>query len=425
MALSFDLDVYQSRAFRLVRPGYVVTLPWGRGSGKTFLARALIHTGALSSPGENIGLILPSLKQARQIFWPSLLADFEGPLRGALNGPPNRTLLEATYTNGARLTTWGTENAGSIRGQRFKRILQDETDLIDPSTEHAIITPTFSRAGINAEHIKFGTPLRGRYGSLHDTFALAEQGVEGYAGFKLKSEDSPQVDQKWLERIRLTTPPEIFRREYECDFDSGEGRVYDLFEQAFHVREPDPRAHWSEIVVGVDWGYAHPGAMIVFGILGKGEDAQCHIIREYYERGKVLDWWLDCGREIRKDFQSARFFCDPSRPSDIEALNRAVGKVEKGDNKVEQGVSRVATMLLRQGAPPDEWARLYVSPNCPNVIREFLTYRRRKDPKVEDQYLDEVEKRDDDAMDAVRYALFGRFGEPPRIRLAWTGKGFG
>lgn len=409
----------------MVRPGVVCTFPLGRGSGKSFLARSLIHTGGLNQPGAHVGLIMPSLKQARQVFWPALLDDFEGALRGSLRGPPNRTELTATYANGSRFTTWGTENAGGIRGQRFTRIIQDETDLIDPATEHAVITPTFSRVGRNFEHAKFGTPLRGRYGSLYATFSLVGK-EPGFDGFKLRSEESPQVDQEWLARVKATTPPDIFRREYECDFDSGEGLVYDLFDENFHVREPFANQVWSEVLVGVDWGYAHAGAMIVIGVIGNGEDAQAHVIEEVYTPGKVLDWWTDAARDIQRRYQRARFFCDPSQPASVETLSGALGKwVEAGDNKHDQGIARVATMLMRTGEEPKWWARLYVSAKCPNVIREFKTYRRRKDPKRDDRYLDDVEKRDDDAMDAIRYALLSRFGAPPNIRHEWTATSFG
>lgn len=425
MPLEFNLDEHQSRVFRMVRPGVVCTFPLGRGTGKTFTARSLIHCGALDVPGSHIGLILPSLKQARQVFWPALLDDFEGPLRGVLRGPPNRTELTATYRNGSRLTTWGTENAGAIRGQRFRRIIQDETDLIDPATEHAVITPTFSRAGMNFEHAKFGTPLRGRYGSLYGSFSLIGK-EPGFDGFRLRSEESPQVDQAWLARVKATTPPDIFRREYECDFDSGEGLVYDLFDEDFHVRAPHPEQRWNEILVGVDWGYAHAGAMIVIGVIGNGDDAQAHVIEEVYTPGKVLDWWVSAAQDIQRRHPRARFFCDPSQPASIETLSGAIGKwVEAGDNKHDQGIARVATMLMRLGEEPTQWARLYVSPTCTNVIREFKTYRRRKDPSRDDRYLDAVEKRDDDAMDAIRYALLSRFGAPPNIRHEWTAASFG
>lgn len=426
MPLEFNLDEHQSRAYQMVRPGQVCTFPFGRGSGKTFLARALIHTGALNSPGALVGLIMPSLKQARQVFWPALLDDFEGPLRGALRGPPNKTELTATYRNGSRFTTWGTENAGGIRGQRFTRIIQDETDLIEPATEHAVINPTFSRVGRNFEHVKFGTPLRGRYGSLYATYSLADRQEPGFAGFRLRSAESPQVDQEWLARVKATTPPDIFEREYNCNFDSGEGLVYDLFSEDFHVREPHAEQRWNEILVGVDWGYAHAGTMIVIGIAGNGEDAQAHVIEEVYQSGKVLDWWVQQALDIQKRHPKARFFCDPSQPASVETLSGALGRwVEAGDNKHDQGIARVATMLMRIGEEPAQWARLYVKPSCVNVIREFKTYRRRKDPKREDRYLDDVEKRDDDAMDAIRYALLSRFGAPPSVRHEWSANQFG
>jgi hypothetical protein len=406
MALEFALDEHQSRAFRMVRPGVVCTFPLGRGSGKTFLARALIHTGGLNQPGAHVGLIMPSLKQARQVFWPALLEDFEGPLRGALRGAPNKTELTVTYRNGSRFTTWGTENAGGIRGQRFTRIIQDETDLIDPSVEHAVITPTFSRVGRNFEHAKFGTPLRGRYGSLYSTYSLIAKGEPGFDGFRLRSDESPQVDQEWLARIKATTPKAIYEREYNCNFESGEGLVYD-FDEDFHVRVPEPHLRFSAHLVGVDHGWTDAGVFLLIGIAGHGLDATAWVLREIYVPEKPGSWW----DEQATQFQGAQFWCDPSRPDRIKDLMSRGGVTARGaDNDIAAGVARVAEMLFRRETEAGPFARLYVHPDCVNTIREFKSYRRRKDPKQADRFTDDIEDRNNHAMDALRYAIVMRFG---------------
>ena len=144
--LEVQLDVFQTAAYDLVKPGRVCVFPLGRGTGKTYLGRYLIHDKALSTPGTHVGLLMPSLKQARAVFWPGLMADYHA-LRGALDGAPNKTELTANYSNGSRLTTWGAENAQSIRGQRFDVLIQDESDDIDLAVEAQVVEPTFSRSG--------------------------------------------------------------------------------------------------------------------------------------------------------------------------------------------------------------------------------------------------------------------------------------
>ena len=75
-----------------------------------------------------------------------------------------------------------------------------------------------------------------------------------------------------------------------------------------------------------------------------------------------------------------------------------------------------------QGDSGQQWAKLYVSPHCENTIKELRTYRRKRDPRDRESFMDAIEDRNNHAMDALRYALFSQFGEPPRTRIAWNAK---
>jgi hypothetical protein len=389
----------------------------GRGTGKSYLDAALIHDVAFRYPGIHIGLLLPELKQARKVFWePILYPQYYGPLKPFLQGPPNRTDLAVTYCNGSRLTSWGAENADAIRGQRFGALFQDETDKIHPSVEQAVVSPTFSRSGKDAIWVKSGTPLRGRLGSLYRSYKFALDGVPGYHAIKVKSEDSPWVDQDWLEGIRRTTDPKVFRREYNVDFDAAEGLVYgDVFDEGFHVREFDPEVVWTDIIVGCDHGEESPGALLLIGILGHGADATAWVLDEVYERQRTQSFWAEAiGRWVAAfPYSRLRLYADPSRPMTIEAYRQATGirVVGKCDNSVEDGIASVADRLLKRTDPNgNSVARIYVHPRCKNLRREFGLYRYKPDPKEADTYSNTIDKRNDHALDALRYAIFNHLG---------------
>jgi hypothetical protein len=440
MALEFRLDPFQTRAFQECRPGKIATYPWGRGSGKTFFGRALIHTSALERDGIHVGLLMPSLKQARQVFWPGLLADFEGPLRGHIRGRANKTLLEVTYGNGSRLTTWGAENAGSIRGQRFDALISDETDDIDPEVEQAIVRPTFSRSGESALWCKFGTPRRGRAGSLFASFRKALRREGNYVGFSLKSSESPQVDQAWLKTVEGDTPPDIYEREYNVNFDAAGGRVYGaVFEEGFHIRLPPQGVAWSEVIIGCDHGWEHPGCLLLIGVIGYGRDAVAWVIEEVYERHRTEAWWKDQLRTWLGWYPGAKFYGDPSMPSRVEAYRRdCSARVQEVDNSIEDGVAAVADRLLvrsrfdEDGSVVERYTKLYISPRCVNLLTEMGVtaaeydgkraldgvgpYMRKRDPDNEQRYLDVIVDKHNDGSDALRYAIFNRFGGPDRRR---------
>jgi hypothetical protein len=441
MSLAIAFDKYQGRAFRQCQPGTTATFPWGRGSGKTTLGRLLLHTGALDNPGIHIGLLMPTLKQARQVYWtPYLFADFDGPLKPFIKGKPNKTSLEVTFKNGSRLTTWGAENAGGIRGQRFHRLIEDEADDIDPDVEQAVVRPTFSRSGVNALWVKFGTPRRGRAGSLYSSYSKALRKVPGYSGFALKSSQSPQVDQVWLKGVANDTTPDIFKREYDVDFDAAGGRVWgDVFLESFHDSLPPENVKWSSVFICCDHGWEDPGCLLLVLVLGRGRDAVAWVVEEVYERHRTEGWWVDQAKLWLELYPRARFYGDPSMPSRVEAYRRAGANTQEVNNSIDDGVAAVADRFLIRKRYDDEgnelegYAKLYVSPRCVNLLTElgcevppYLDgrkpldgigpYMRKRDSEVEGRYLDEIVDKNNHASDALRYGIFNFFGGPEKGR---------
>jgi hypothetical protein len=419
MALRVELDHVQSRALPLLIPGTVAVFPWGRGAGKTFFDKTILYKLALENPGIELGLLLPTLKRAKQIFWPALFNDFHGSLKPYIR-KLDASLLEAQFRNGSRLTTWGAENADGIRGQRFGAIVQDETDEIDASVEHAVVEPTFSKSGTRAIWLKTGTPKRGRLGILYRDFKRAQEGFSDgarrYVGFRVRSSESPQVDQAWLASVKATTPTKIFSREYECDFDSAEGLVYgDVYESLTHERTPPADVVWSEILIGGDYGYEDPGVLLLIGILGHGRDAVAWVLDEVYQQHRTEDWWLQRMRQWLEWYPEARVYHDPSAKGRVEAYRKHCrARIQDVDNSIEDGVATVADFLfVRQRDNGERHARIYISPACVNTIREFGLYRRKKDPRSSGEdpvFLDDFQQGNDHAMDALRYALHNRFG---------------
>ncbi len=64
----------------------------------------------------------------------------------------------------------------------------------------------------------------------------------------------------------------------------------------------------------------------------------------------------------------------------------------------------------------NRFSRLYVHPACTWTRWEFVNYRRKRDPHNADRYLEDIEDKNNHAMDALRYPVFSRFGAPPVAR---------
>lgn len=223
--------------------------------------------------------------------------------------------------------------------------------------------------------------------------------------------DVPElISPETIEDAKATTPAATFAREWECDFDSAEGLVYSGFDEKFHVREVPQGMRFQKRGLGIDHGWADPGVMLEYGIVGHGEGAELWITDEHHHHEKPNHEWDLLATERYHGWHA---WADPSRPDRINDLRRAGLAIRGADNSIEAGVSRVAELLhIRTDEDGTQWCRLYISPRCVNTIREFLSYKRKPDPMNAGRFLEDIIDRDNHTMDALRYLTVGEFGRP-------------
>ncbi len=443
--------------------GPTVSREWGRGVGKSYDQRSTMYRkiarydgrrrkGA-DLPGIRCALLMPTFNACKKVHADKLVAELTGPW-SCLGGKVNRSEWKVSFPGGSTLQMLGMLEANANRGLRMDHVEVDECDDIDIDVIDAIVAPWFSENWSLRELGLGGTPRRGRYGLLYHShkngqagnvvrkaLAVGQDVPEEYANrvadlkfrfsFHATYRDAPEtVNAAHVARVRADLEARgklaLFQREWECSFDTAEGLVYPMWDERFHVREPDPKTRWTEILVGGDHGYNDPGVFEVIGVAGHGRDATCHVLEEVYADQQLESWWIERAKEIvnRPAYRGLpmRGYLDPSRPDRVQALRRYAGiRVEDVNNAIEDGVSAVADRLaIRRldGNDDDEkrYAQLYVSARCKNLIREMSQYRYVRDSKNEDVFLERIEDKNNHAMDALRYAIFSRFGGPSRTR---------
>jgi hypothetical protein len=377
--------------------------------------------------------MLDTLKHYRDVHGDDMIAAIEGehsPWR-ALGGKIDKGTLKVSFPGGSRIQPFpaAAHNAQAARGLRPDAVLIDEGDDVSPHVVHAVCTPWFTPAWSLGMVVVAGTPRKGRYGLLYLAHSLGLSDKPEHASYNTVhatyrdclGHGPGLVAPEAIEQARATTPGPIFHREWEANFDSAEGLVYDGWDEAFHVRRPPDGATPNDTIVGVDWGYVDPSVLLMFDLYGHGNDAQAYLTEEHYATGRTQDQLIEVARGIQERRPRATWFADPSEPASIEALRqKAHVNIRKADNRIDQGVAAVANLLHIRGDVDAEtgkdsrWARLYVSPECEHTRREFVSYRRKADPRDPDQYTEDIVDKDNHAMDAARYALFGHFGMPGR-----------
>lgn len=412
----------QADTLSLIEPGATVCLPWGRGVGKSYMLRLAMWLllaewdGTLRSnalrPFRGIRAVwlMPTLKQFRQVHGTLLESEMNGEWKW-LGAKLDHTTWRITLPGGSWVQPFPAveHRSQAARGMRVDVVLPDEIDDIDRSVYESIIRPWFSEPWSLKMVIGGGTPRRGRNGLLYHLHKLGLDPSEPrYRTRHATYRDAPEtVDVHEVDDARKHSPAATFAREWECDFDSAEGLVY-AFDESFHVREPPKDLAFSRFAVGVDHGWTDPGVHLLCGIQGHGEDAVLWVLDEVYETERPNDWWNQKADEWTR--YRATWHCDPSRPDRIRDLRQRVS-AKPANNSIEAGVARVADLLaIHDREDGSRHARLYVSPRCQNLIREFGQYRRKKDPHNADRFQEAIAPGNDHGQDALRYCCIGEFG---------------
>lgn len=433
---------------RCIGPGRTICLAFGRGVGKSWFVRRICYiliaqwehrereTADGKIRGVRIVFLLPSFKQFRDVHSRAMLTELREGF-ASLGGKVDQTTFTVTFPGGSVIQVFpASEHGGQrARGIRADVVMLDEADDIDASVFDEVVTPWFTEPWSLKIKIASGTPKRGRHGllwrlyqagrrgdrvRLGDTDGLSETEAAALATFyavHATYRDAPgNVDQRTVELARVTMPSESFEREYECNFDSGEGLVYP-FDEQFHVREPPPLNSFREFHAGMDHGWSDAGVLLLMGVQGHGEDAVVWFLDEWYESQCPNPIWNDRA----KAWSFAKFWPDPSRPDRIHDLRSMSLQVGEVDNNILGGIARVAEMMfIRTHESGERWSRLYISPKCKNLIAELGKYRRKK---LSDGTFDEMpEDKWNHACDAARYAITGRFGRAPNYKTVTSGR---
>ena len=142
-----------------------------------------------------------------------------------------------------------------------------------------------------------------------------------------------------------------------------EGAIYKTFNPSKHVGDfkDIPCAYY---IAGVDWGLRNPYAVLIIGITN---DKRVVVKKEIYgndlsshELAKVL-------QELHKDWNFRKVYSDPSNPDLIKQAYELGVPIDKGDNDVDSGISKVNSIFKANKALIDK--------SCIWFIKEHQAYR--------------------------------------------------
>lgn len=238
--------------------------------------------------------------------------------------------------------------------------------------------------------------------------------------------DNPAMTEKYLTKLKNLTGVRR-KRLYEGLWVSAEGAIWENFDLSVHVikelpanglrRDADGNVEWRMVVAGVDWGFTHPGSILIAGV---DNDGRIYIQREVHRRAINVvaenptdDSWVKWAKQLQVDYKVESWQCDHSEPGHIMSFRRAGISATEADKDVTKGLDAVRDRFAVQG---DGRPRIFIMQDalrerCPlnddderpcGLIEEIggYTFKRNKQTDV---LTEEPNKIDDDSCDALRY----------------------
>lgn len=348
----------------------------GIGSGKTYAGcvKDLMHARHPGSLGLVIAPTYPMMRDATLRTFQDIAGDAVSTF--------NKAEMTARVVNGGEILFRSADNPDRLRGPNLDWAHIDEGALCPAGTWEIVIGRL--RAGGKAGPCWITTTPNGRNWLYHKR--------EHLTLFHAKTRENPYLSKEFVQSLEQSYVGEFARQELDGEFISLEGLVYPMFTQAHVVSRQ--RSEFQRFALAMDEGYTNPAVILLIGIDG---DGRLHILREYYERGKLQrdvvgiasQWYREYScYEAAIDAAAAGLIAD-MRNEGLNALAR------KG--RVLDGITSVQALLKVQD---DGRPRLTIEPGCANVENEFQTYIWKPEK-------DEPVKENDHAMDALRYFVSG------------------
>lgn len=361
-----------------------------------------------------------------RVFWDVLINKMKVPV------DKSRTYY-SVRTSSFRLTTaWGSsievrsaEHADSLVGEGLDFVIMAEAAKLKLSHWEKYIRPSLSDKRGDAVFVStpegfnwfYDLYQRGQDPEFPTWWSRKSPTWDNTSVFPLGAEDPEIIE------VRKSLSQEVFDQEYGAEFTSFAGRIFSEFDEGYHVLQ-DYQFHpeW-ENYISFDFGFRNPFVCLNMQV---DPSDNVYVWDEYYEPKihtpeharnlkRIIQWRVDGG------------YYDPAGPNDAGTLLNSFQDTNDYDNRYLQGISMApAPNEWKQGIERmKEWLKLhddgrgnmkpklFVSSECKNLIREFNTYRLKdqgekqgenKDPK------DEPRKKDDHALDALRYFIAGHFG---------------
>ena len=366
-------------------------------TGKTLAACWKSHLICSKYPGAQGAIV----RKTQASIYGSVLQTFQHVIDGAPVQPYGGEKPEKyIYPNGSVIWIGGMDNRDRVLSSERDFVQTCQTEEFSVDDWEYLTTRTTGRGAVIPHPQLFGdcNPA----GSLH---WIRERNKAGHLRLihtthqdnpTLFNRDGSPTPQGERTMARLSALTGVRRKRlFEGIWATAEGAIYDNFDTAIHVKVRN-RTDFRNFYLAMDEGYTNPAVIL---LVGEDYDGRLHILKEFYERGKLQSYVVEAAREWTLSYGIIFAAVDEAAAGLIADLINFGVPAFGTKGRVLDGIQVIQDRLKVQG---DGLPRLTVDPSCINTINEFESYIWKKVTNT-GIVKDEPQKENDHAMDAIRY----------------------
>jgi hypothetical protein len=297
-------------------------------------------------------------------------------------------------SNGSTIRMGSVNQVDSCVGRSYDLIIFDEAALADGRDAFNVaLRPTLDKD--NSKAIFISTP-RGRNNWFAEFFDRGfDDEFPEWVSIRATYKDNPRMSETDISEARKSMSEAEFRQEYEADFNTYEGRIWNFdYEKCIgSFEEMDLRK--MDVFAGLDVGYRDPTAFCV--IAYDWDEGKFYLVDEYLDAEKtteqhaaeiqrMIDKWDIDYIFIDSAAQQTRF--DFAQQYDISTIN--------AKKSVLDGIAHVESVVDND--------LLYVDSSCIESVASLDQYQWDPNPNLAKEK--PKHNRASHMADALRYALY-------------------
>jgi phage terminase large subunit len=378
-----DLKIKTTPVFQKNLKAYLAGWPiicneGGSRSSKSYSIIQLLIGIAIKEPGKRISIVSHSLPHIKRGAYRDFRHILEG--MGIWDDDQWRaTDFIYTFPNGAYIELFGLEDEGKARGPGRDIMFINEANLINKTLFDQLAMRTTGTIFLDWNPADFKSWV----------YELADD------------EKNAKIHSTYLDNIHNLSANQLNIIEgYKNLPDPFMWKVYGLGERGAsaeliytYYKQVTDIPEDGNVCFGLDFGFNHPASLIKCTFV----DGVCYAEEKIYQSNLTTPQLIDL---LKQHVGNNVVYCDSARPDLIEEVHKAGIRAKKADKDVFAGIMSVKGQDLR------------VHTNSRNLLREMASYKWEVDKNGDIATPERPVKQNDDAVDALRYAIFSHVGKP-------------